>query len=326
MYHFDLVADFGVRHPVAARLVGVVDAVAGKQIGQTAVEILRRRSDAIRRQFNAQNSSLPDADECSTNELLVHLMKQQQEILSLLRAASVGSRDQGRTLDGLQQQVADLSSSLGGLSLAVHNASPPRASAVSIALGPNDSGEVDIGAPTPRTATKRAAVAAPTGEKQSKKPKTVKYAAGTECTRISISDLIEMMHKSDLLKGDKNRLVGVKLPHLKEEDKLRATLELVQFVMTEDQWATLTTPELSKADLASTAYQIQKSSMEKLRELLISVHAETQPAKGKERAKPFYIGVGSRVVKYKTVACVSSLNQQNEKKPKGLMSFFKSST
>jgi hypothetical protein len=59
------------------------------------------------------------------------------------------------------------------------------------------------------------------------------------------------------LRGRKKQLLEVHLTHLEEKEKLRASLQLFQFVVTDNQWDSRTASELSEAEIHRPPSRIQ---------------------------------------------------------------------
>ena len=96
--------------------------------------------------------------------------------------------------------------------------------------------------PTPATkkrcSLKRNAAAAPQQKSALSllKNSSVAEPAGKSCASITISTVIYDLHEANLSKGAKETLRSVSLSHLGEKDKFRAALELVECVVTDEQW------------------------------------------------------------------------------------------
>lgn len=116
------------------------------------------------------------------------------------------------------------------------------------------------------------------------------------------------------LKGRKDQLRTFQFPNKDAEpEKFRAAMELVESVITEEQWETLVTHHADDQVWLDTVQHVTNQCMKKIHELEVEAGL-TQPMMdaSKSRAKDYFIGLGSRVIKYKKkVNKVSLIPVQN---------------
>ncbi len=147
---------------------------------------------------------------------------------------------------------------------------------------------------------------------QSKKanstPKTIGYnARSNEADEklgkgVSISMLIIDMFKDRLLAAHHWR--AIKIPaRYEEKQSARNTLELSQFVATEEEVNSLKNNDLSDHELSSLATAIEERAFLKLWELEgkdpTLEEQKNKSRSGNQRKQPLYLAVGARVRKYK---------------------------
>jgi hypothetical protein len=85
-------------------------------------------------------------------------------------------------------------------------------------------------------------------------------------------------------------------------------MELVESVITEDQWESLVTNDADDHKWLDTVRQVTNQCMKKIHELEVEAGlAQPMMDASKSRAKDYFIGLGSRVIKYKKKANKASL-------------------
>jgi len=125
-------------------------------------------------------------------------------------------------------------------------------------------------------------------------------AGGGSSKGITLSSVLFNFWNEGLLKRKKNKSVlsGMRLMCLSEPDKLRFAMQLVEFVMDDEQWRALSAYELSKNDALKITNEVERLATKKLREWEREVGI-VKADKKNDKTKGFYIGVGRRVKAYK---------------------------
>jgi hypothetical protein len=128
---------------------------------------------------------------------------------------------------------------------------------------------------------------------------------------IPISEVLKKLYEANNIHGARIQLpyMAQKLSHLKEQDKLKASLELVGAVITDELWDKLCTQGLEEGEVVDLMRQIETSCLTKLRSWEeASGIGKPLINQNRARAKPFYVGLGRRVVKYKSATQIQSLH------------------
>jgi hypothetical protein len=140
-----------------------------------------------------------------------------------------------------------------------------------------------------------------------KHSKGMDVATGASMVGVSVSTLIAdyLYNPSDVVDapegkyffGEQQRLLTMKYPALGERDKLKLVMELVEFVITKEQWQGLCTDDLSRDDLNKVTMAIENQCMKTM--LALEKDREvTEDELEKSNCQPAFIGLGSRVRKY----------------------------
>ena len=103
------------------------------------------------------------------------------------------------------------------------------------------------------------------------------------------------------MKRTKETLRSISLTHLSEKVKYRAAIELVECVVSDQQWIELCTPGLCDGDTIVTAEGIKLACIKRLREWEEAANLR-KPLDNPNmaRGKTYFIGLGTRVVAYKS--------------------------
>ena len=102
---------------------------------------------------------------------------------------------------------------------------------------------------------------------------SVAESAGDSCKKIPLSEVICDLYRCGHLKRTKETLRSISLTHLSEKAKYRAAIELVECVVSDEQWIELCTPGLCDGDTIVTAKGIKLACL--LQQWLVSQRKRT---------------------------------------------------
>ena len=165
------------------------------------------------------------------------------------------------------------------------------------------------------------------------KHSSVAEAAGQSSAKTEIANVLLDLYHAKKFHGNKDRLRSMSLSHISERSKFTATLELVECVISDDQWSELCKSGQPVRDTMATANAVQQVCMTTLLAWEVSAGLK-KPQKNTNlsRSMPYYIGVGARVVAYKkaleingalfTAPKPTSKPAAAAKKPKSLLQSF----
>jgi hypothetical protein len=122
--------------------------------------------------------------------------------------------------------------------------------------------------------------------------------------------------------GEQRRLLTMTYPALREQDKLKLVISLIEFVITENQWQQLCTKQQSKEAIRSIAVEIENQCLQKMYQL--EKEAGMSKAESFEKCKgaPFFVGLGSRVRRYLKEVNRDSLRDTLKKKTTSIATMF----
>jgi hypothetical protein len=86
---------------------------------------------------------------------------------------------------------------------------------------------------------------------------------------------------------------------LNEPDKLFAALQLVEHVITDRQWETFCTADLERKAVLDTAKLVEKACMKTMRQKFEKRPPATKVSRPQQ---PYYIGLGTRMVTFKSTS------------------------
>jgi hypothetical protein len=147
-------------------------------------------------------------------------------------------------------------------------------------------------------------------------------AARQSAKKVPISKILVDFYKAGHLKGPKSSLHSALVLHLRsetdkpEKDKLFAAMDLIEFVVSDEEWTLLCTPGQNEGDVWDTAQEVETRCMQTIRQLE-EKEGLKQPLANKRRAreKSYFIGLGSRVVAYRKAIGVDRLAGREEAAP-----------
>jgi hypothetical protein len=140
---------------------------------------------------------------------------------------------------------------------------------------------------------------------------------------VTVHVLLAYFKNNGTLGTSKKRLLRELLcPNQQAEpQKFRAAMELVETVITDDQWLVLRTNELESVEFNDVCRKVQNECLSKLRNMEEAAGLRKPVADKKmTRAQPTYVGLGSRVISYKKELNISSLTA--EEQPKNTLTRF----
>ena len=303
MYHFDLVKDFKIRrHPVAADLLRGIQAVM-RLDESDAIVILREWSTDIRDDFTGKNPDLSDTSGCHMREIIQQqsdhirtLMGQNTELQKRVKEQQVVT-DQlkvqieslvAEVRDTMQKAVSELSHVMLGKTNRQVTPTPPRPGSM-FTDGKRKASDEEVSDDTE-------SVQAPMPKKLKKSSNVVVKLEGA---KVTLANLLEKEYaRTDGIRVERPNLKSITFNDLSDSDKIRDAFELIEVVLTDDQWDKLTTPGMTNSsDLADLCSTIETNCMEKIRELALEFGTETPsagPAK-KLKFQPNYMGISNRV-------------------------------
>ena len=338
MYHFDVVKDFGHHNLVVEKITrAAADAELRDGALTDPIEVLRHWSCRIRENFNSINPDLFDTNHNDIRECLAQTNRLLQQLLTKAEAGRIVAEDQQHSIDHMAQTIASVSKAVqqqggspqrrrspGVVAPSVSNEDDETAirdaGMIEIAsLGKRQFGDVQL-AEVP--ATKRQNQQSESRPKQASlvlKHSSVTEAAGQSSAKTPIEGLLFSLYAHNLFFGTKDRLRSVGLNHLNEQAKYRAAMELVEFVISDEQWEELCKRGRTERETMTTAKAVQMLCLKTLRQWEETVGIKAALANPKRaRDKPYYIGIGARVVAYKKEAginCHLCTAMQTAKKP-----------
>lgn len=329
MYHFDVVKDYGHHNLVVEKITRAATQAELRDGALTdPIEVLRHWSRTIRANFNSINPDLFDTQHNDIRECLAQTNGLLQKLLAEVEAGRIVAEDQQHCIDHMAQTIA-------GVSKAVQQGGSPQRRRSPGVVAPSVSNEDDetaIASLGKRQCGDDQLAEAPATKRQNQQSKSrpkqaslvlqhssVTEAAGQSSAKIPIERLLFSLYGCNLFFGTKDRLRSVGLNHLNEQAKYRAAMELVEFVITDEQWKELITPGRTERETMTTAKAVQKLCLTTLRQWEEAVSLKAPLANpNRARDKPYYIGIGTRVVAYKKEAginCHLCTAMQTAKKP-----------
>lgn len=318
MYHFRVAKDYGQQNLVVEK---VVDAATRAQICDGAllnpVAVLRKWSRAIKADFVARNPDHLDPALHGVGACLAQCNANMQKLMEVTGAVKTLAEDQQRSIDHLGVTLASVSQAVQ------RQESPQRRRSPGI-VAPSVSNDDDgtAVAELQQTANQSTefvgkrrfdfdqveADRAP--KRHSKEPVSRAFlqhtsladAAGQSSAKTPISDILVFMYKSGLIpaRSGKDRLGCINLTHLDESAKYKAAMELVECVISDEQWNQLRMPGRSERDTLMTASAVETLCLKELRAWEEAAGLKAPLANPKKaRDQGYYIGVGARIVTYK---------------------------
>ena len=315
MYHFSVVKDYGYQHLVVEKVThAATQANLCDGAHLNPVEVLRCWSGKIKADFAARNPDLLDPALHGLGACLAQCNANLQKLLEVTGAAKIIAEDQQHSIDHIATTLASVSRTVQQQgtspqrrrspgSVATNVSNEDDGVAVAVLQSANDDGLVGK-----RRCDQAETTPAP--KRHSKEPVARAFlqhtsltdAAGQSSAKTPISGILDFMYRSGLLpaRAGKDRLGCINLTHLAEPAKYKAAMELVECVITDNQWNELRTPGRSQRDTLSTASAVQTLCLKKLRawEEAAGLKAPLKNA-NKARDQGYYIGIGARIVAYK---------------------------
>ena len=156
-----------------------------------------------------------------------------------------------------------------------------------------------------------------------RKPKRHKVCIGWQVDNLASStgagvtvQVLLMYYKNvGCLTGDKTRLRMLYFPNKSAEpEKFRAAMELVEAVVTDEQWNLLCMTESGNThEFHDVCRDLQKKCLATMHSMEEAIGLK-EPLTGKkaERARPCFVGLGAHVIKYKSKAKKSSLLEEEK--------------
>ena len=332
MYHFDVANDYGPQNLVVEKVRrAATTAKICDGLRTEPVDVLRHWAGKIKADFLARNPDNLDPNMHSVKSLLVQTNRLLQRVLSEVQANRIASDGHTQTIEHLGNMTATLSHQVSNLqqgspqrrrspaSLATSASNEGDCSGASLFI-PNQvnllqnasaakGGSDQLVIETPAPATKRPGspmLAIAVAQHQKKAHTFLSHSSTAELAGKSAKKtplfqvLCDLYHRGHL-KGTKETLRSISLTHLSERDKYKAAMELVECVVSDAQWIKLCTPGQSERDTIDTAKEIQFACITRLREWEEAADLR-KPLENPNmaRGKPYFIGLGTRVVAYKS--------------------------
>jgi hypothetical protein len=320
--------------------------------GQTRVCGLIHSRMTLKKARNPDNS---DPEMHSVKSLLRHTNQLLEKLLSEVQANRITCDDHTHLIENLGNVTADLSRKISDLqqgsprrrrlpaSITSCTSNEEGRSGASTITTNNQVNSLQIESSTKRgndqlaietPATKRPSSAMPAkavAPNPKKAPAFLSHSstaesAGDSSKKIPLFQVICDLYRCGHLKGTKETLCSISLTHLTERDKYRAAMELVECVVSDAQWIELCTRGRSEQDTLVTATGIESSCIDKLREWEEAADLRKPLDNPKmARDKPYYIGLGTRVVAYKSKVGIIGhlLSKPVVSRKSSLLSFFK---
>lgn len=325
MYHWDVVKDLGYRNSVVEAVFDAAQAAKITDGELTKVEdVLHHWSTKIKADFNARNPDSPNADECT----LKAMYEQNSSLLQQLLVQSTDNRsvvcDMQRSMEGLQAQVDALSrqveSSQARTSPNRRLKSPPGYDVLAPSVS-KESEEELAREPAAQVSVKQkrqSTVASSAPAAAAKKGRfgsaglvhsSAADVASQSAAGCALSTVLGMLYADGQFRGSKSRLSSCSLVTLGEKDKLFAVLQLVEYVITPEQWETFCKADLEPKVLLDTSKAVEAACMHTMR-----VEFQKLPPAGKKsREQPYFIGLGSRMVTFKKTTEGAQLFPENNR-------------
>ena len=337
MYHFQVVKDYGPSHPLVERVVRVaeeIDLCDGALSDPS--KVLRHWASKIKADFDNQNPDIIDPAQHSLQDCLKQNNVLLQKVLADNASYRITINEQQSTLDHVVRDIVRLTRATEEMAHSVASGSRerspqrrrlPSSSAPSVANDgiastanvttdmmsqPNNS---ELTADGKRQSDQLVALAgdqAPASKRRSIPSTSLKKnsaflthssaaeAAGKSSAKTPIADVLFQLYEAKAFQGHKDRLRSISLSHFNEKDKFAATMELVECLISDDQWSKLCTCGQPVREMMDTTNAVQQVCMTTLRAWEESAGLkEPLRKKSSERAMPYFIGVGARVVAYK---------------------------
>jgi hypothetical protein len=316
MYLEDYETDYSVRNLLVQRMHSAAEEAKVQEPGcATAVETIHYWGKIIKNDFITRNVDSPDPEFANYREMLDFQHRFNQDLAKRMAhaeaAAEAGNRkldavleNQRQILDNQQQIFAFLAQFQSALGHPVSHAAAAR-----VSLSPSDP---DCAALTD-TASSKKRPSDDNGisdvQRLVKHTKGMDVASTGETKQIPVSQIVVDLyfptgHQNNAsagsnFHGEQSRLHTMTYPALREQDKLKLVMALIEFVITETQWQQLCArPPQPKETIRAIALEIEKQCLQRMYQL--EKEAGLAKAESFEKCKgtPFFVGLGSRVRKY----------------------------
>jgi hypothetical protein len=305
MYHQDVLKEFGPQNAVvelvleAAQKADIVECETG---AKRSADVLKNWSVKIANDFRARNTPhYCTADQGLKNmlESQVKIVHKQAEELTLTKTLLA---DQVKLTERLLESISQMQEQMVQLS--------------SRMLSPRSKYSSPHGGIAGETSDEHGAILAskrvsPENDPSVHPKKLLKCAPplqykslkkASSNAKVKVETILCELHELGYFKGKKDMwppsLYSTNLVQLEEKDKFVACMELVDTVLSKDQWKILCAECSEKTLVLDVASAVQKQCMERMEKLEVEVKIR-EVGKKTTRAMPFYVGLGARYVFYK---------------------------
>jgi hypothetical protein len=343
MYLEDYEEDYSVRNLLVQRMYSAAEQANAQEPGcATAIETVRYWGKIIKEDFITRNVDSPDPEFANYREIADFQHRFNQDMVNRVARAEAATKAANLKVDAVlanqqqilahqQQIVATLAQIQSGLACPVSHTATAR-----VSLSPNEPARSTISNTLPNK--KRS----PDDNGISDVQRLVKHTKGTdvasagETKQFPVSQIVVDLYfpagdpnhvsAGSNFHGKQSRLLTMTYPALKEQDKLKLVMSLIEFVITENQWQQLcakpqSEPQ-SKETIRSIAFEIEKQCLQKMYQLEKEAGMSKAESFEKCRGTPFFVGLGSRVRKYLNEVKRDSLRDTLKKQTTSIATMF----